>query len=233
MPLCGAIAAGCPAVIKPAEDAAATARLLARLIPQYLDTSSYAVILGGPKEAGWLLERPDWGLVFFTGGSRVGRIVYEAAAKHLTPVILELGGCNPCLVMADAKVESTARRIVHGRFVNAGQTCISPNTVWCDERLVDALQKAILEAIVEFYGAKPDGRSFGRQISLARWDAVKALLDGLPAESLVYSGGHDREARFFGPHVVRLATDTAEILSKEVNVDSLLVTFCRFSVQFW
>ena len=131
-PLVGALAGGNAAVLKPSEIAAHTSALMADLVPRYLDSGAVSVVEGGAEETQALLdERFD--LIFFTGGSHVGQIVLEKAAKHLTPVVLELGGKSPCLVDRDASLEVAARRIAWGRFSNAGQTCVAPDYVLVQE----------------------------------------------------------------------------------------------------
>ena len=120
-PLVGAIAAGNCAILKPSEIAAHTSKLLADILPKYFDPAYIAVVEGGVEISQQLLaEKFDH--IFFTGGTTIGRKVMEAAAKHLTPVTLELGGKSPCIVDADTNIEYTARRITWGKFINAGQT---------------------------------------------------------------------------------------------------------------
>ena len=127
-PLVGALAAGNAAVVKPSEVAPATSAVLARLLPQYLDAAAVHVVEGGvPETTALLAERFDH--IFYTGNGAVGRIVLEAAARHLTPVTLELGGKSPAFVADDADLEVAARRIAWGKFINAGQTCVAPDYV--------------------------------------------------------------------------------------------------------
>src|SRR3954463_4808550 len=127
-PLVAAIAAGNAAVIKPSEVSPATAEVIARLIPQYLDREAFSVVLGAVPETTALLEQ-QWDHIFFTGGPGVARIVMAAAANHLTPVVLELGGKNPTIVHTTANLRVAARRIAFGRWFNAGQTCTAPDHV--------------------------------------------------------------------------------------------------------
>ena len=127
-PLIGAIAAGNSAVVKPSEVAPHTSAVLARIVPEFLDPECIAIVEGGvPETTALLAERFDH--IFYTGNGRVGRVVMEAAAKHLTPVTLELGGKSPVIVDADADLDVAARRIAFGKFLNAGQTCIAPDYV--------------------------------------------------------------------------------------------------------
>src|SRR3954454_14746396 len=133
-PLVGAIAGGNTAAIKPSEVAAHTSRALARVLPRYLDPSAYVVVEGGIPETTALLEQ-RWDHIFYTGNGIVGRVVMAAAAKHLTPVTLELGGKSPVIVDASANLDVAARRIVWGKYANAGQTCIAPDYVLVDKRV--------------------------------------------------------------------------------------------------
>src|SRR6266487_6449194 len=142
LPMVGALAAGNSVVGKPSEVSAHTSATLARLVPGYLDPECVAIVEGGVTETQALLaERFDY--VFYTGNGRVGRIVMEAAAKHLTPVTLELGGKSPVIVDDAANVEVAARRIAFGKFLNAGQTCIAPDYVL----VADARQDELVEQI--------------------------------------------------------------------------------------
>lgn len=127
-PLIAAISGGNAAVIKPSDVAPVTAELLARLIPDYLDHDAFSVVLGAAPETTALLEQ-QWDHIFFTGGSTAAKIVMAAAAKTLTPVMLELGGKNPAIVHSSADLQVTARRIAQGRWGNAGQTCTAPDYV--------------------------------------------------------------------------------------------------------
>ena len=153
-PLVGALAGGNAAVLKPSEMAAHTSALIADLVPRHLDPEAIAVVQGGADETQALLdERFD--LIFFTGGSRVGQIVLEKAARHLTPVVLELGGKSPCLVDRDASLEVAARRIAWGRFSNAGQTCVAPDYVLVHEAVELELLAHLRAAVAAFYGDDP------------------------------------------------------------------------------
>src|SRR5919199_1075680 len=153
-PLIGAIAAGNCAVLKPSEVAVHTSQLLAEIIPQYFEPSFIAVVEGGKDVTQQLLEE-KFDHIFFTGSTQVGKIIMSAAAKHLTPVTLELGGKSPCIVDADTHLEYTARRIVWGKFINAGQTCIAPDYLLVDRKIKNDLLEHIKQCIRDFYGATP------------------------------------------------------------------------------
>jgi aldehyde dehydrogenase (NAD+) len=176
-PLVGALAAGNTLVLKPSEVAAATSAALAELIPRYLDERAVAVVTGGvPETTALLQERFDH--IFYTGNGRVGRAVMTAAAAHLTPVTLELGGKSPAIVAADAQVEVTARRLAWAKFLNAGQTCVAPDYVLVDRTVEAPLLRALAEAIGRFYGPDPRvSRDYARIVNESHFARLTGLLD--------------------------------------------------------
>ena len=177
LPLVGAIAAGNCAVVKPSELAPATSALIAKWIPKYLDPKAVQVIEGGVPETTAVL-REKWDHIFYTGNGRVGRIVMEAASKHLTPVTLELGGKSPAIVDETADLDTAAKRIVFGKFFNAGQTCVAPDYVLAHQDVHDALVNRMVSAIREFYGDDPKKTpDFGRIINDRHHSRLVGLLD--------------------------------------------------------
>jgi aldehyde dehydrogenase (NAD+) len=153
-PLAVALAAGNAAVVKPSELVPETSAILARLLREYLDPDAVAVVEGGPEVSTALLEQ-RFDHIFFTGSTTVGRIVAQAAAKHLTPTLLELSGKSPVIVGPDVNLDITAKRLAWGKSLNAGQTCIAPDYVLVDRRNKDALVERLVQAIHEFYGPDP------------------------------------------------------------------------------
>jgi len=153
-PLIAALAAGNCVVVKPSEVAPATSAAMAELLPKYLDVEAVAVVQGAVPETTALLEQ-KFDHILYTGNGAVGRIVMAAAAKHLTPVTLELGGKSPTLVDASADLEVAARRIAFGKFFNAGQTCIAPDYVLVDRKVEDRLLDALKRVLCDFYGEDP------------------------------------------------------------------------------
>src|SRR6266508_6901702 len=145
------ISAGNCVVGKPSEIAPATSRLMARLVPQFLDPDTVAVVEGAVDETTALLEQ-RFDHILYTGNGRVGRIVMEAAAKHLTPVTLELGGKSPAIVDRDADIKVAAKRIAFGKWINAGQTCIAPDFVLVHRDVERELVKKLRHAIRGFFG---------------------------------------------------------------------------------
>ena len=215
-PLVPAIAAGNTVVLKPSEVAPATAALLADIVPQYLDASVVTLVNGGVDETTVLLAE-QFDHIFYTGNGTVGRIVMAAAAKHLTPVTLELGGKSPAIVAADADIEVAARRIAWGKFLNAGQTCVAPDYVLVDAKVEDEFMGAMLRAVHDFYGddplASPD---YGRIVNTRHWDRLTGLLDGGGFESTICGGHGQREARYIPPTVLAGVEPDAPLMQQEI-----------------
>lgn len=171
-PAVGAIAAGNTLILKPSEIAAASAHLMAELVPQYLDNDAIAVVEGDGATSQELIAQ---GLdrVLFTGGTEIGRKVYEGAAPHLTPCTLELGGKSPVIVAADADVEVAAKRIAWMKLLNAGQTCVAPDYVLADATIRDELVDKIGAAITKFTSDKPSGM---RVVNQRQFDRISGYL---------------------------------------------------------
>jgi aldehyde dehydrogenase (NAD+) len=213
-PLIGAIAAGNCAVLKPSELAPATSALLARFIPQYLDNDCVQVVEGGPAEANAILaERFDY--IFYTGGSSVGRIVMEAAAKHLTPVTLELGGKSPCIVDEHTDLAVAARRILWGKFLNAGQTCIAPDYVLVHEKVESELLARMKQTVHDFFGDDPQkSPDFARIVNLRHYRRLMNLLPG-SGEILVGGSGNEDE-RYFEPTILHQVPPDSPAMMEEI-----------------
>ncbi|HYL51007.1 MAG TPA: aldehyde dehydrogenase family protein, partial [Acidimicrobiia bacterium] len=212
-PLIGAIAAGNCAVLKPSEVAPHASRTLARILPEYLDPDAVAVVEGAvPETTALLAERFDH--VFYTGNGAVGRIVMEAAAKHLTPVTLELGGKSPAIVDRHADVAVAARRIAWGKYVNAGQTCVAPDYVLVDAQLEDALLDRLRESVHQFYGADPRrSPDYARIVNDRHFERLQRLArDG----EIVYGGEHDAASRYFAPTALRNVPVGASVMQEEI-----------------
>lgn len=175
-PLADALAAGNAVCLKPSELASRTSALIARLVPRYLDPDAVAVVEGGAAQTGMLLAQP-FDHVFYTGGERVGRIVMKAAAEHLTPVTLELGGKSPVFVDGTCDLAVAARRIAWGRFTNAGQTCVAPDYVLATSDVAQRLAERIAVAVREFYGEDPrHSPDYGRIVNDRHVDRLCGLL---------------------------------------------------------
>jgi len=213
-PLVGAIAGGNAAVIKPSDKAPATAAVLARLIPEYLDTDSFSVVLGGRAEMTALLEQ-RWDHIFFTGSSTVGKIVMAAAAKHLTPVVLELGGKNPAIVHSSANLRVAARRIAQGRWQNSGQLCLAPDYVLVLKEVKEEFLRHLKDAAVEFYRAPQQSVDYGCIVNTREYDRLMALLDNGDGD-VYYSGEHDRENRCMAPTILVNVAPDAVVMEDEI-----------------
>jgi aldehyde dehydrogenase (NAD+) len=213
IPLAGALAAGNAAVVKLSEVAPHSASLMATHLERYLDPAAVIVVEGGPETAARLLEL-RFDKIFFTGQSRVGRIVMTAAAAHLTPVTLELGGKNPAIVAADSPLEITARRIAWGRFMNAGQICVAPDYVLVPEPLRLPFLSAVQRAITRFYGPDPRrSQSFGRIVNERHFARLLALLrDG----RIAIGGQSDEKDRYIAPTVLTDLPNHAAVLQEEI-----------------
>ncbi|MGK4578601.1 aldehyde dehydrogenase family protein [Kitasatospora sp. HPMI-4] len=212
-PLVGAIAAGNCVVVKPSELAPATSALLAHWLPRTLDRQAVAVVEGGVAETTALLEQ-RFDHVFYTGNGTVGRIVMTAAARHLTPVTLELGGKSPAVVEPGTDLATAARRIAWGKFMNAGQTCVAPDYVLAIGDTATALEGHLTTAIRELYGAEP-ARSpdYGRIVNERHFDRLTALL----ADARIVTGGdHDRATRYLSPTVLADVAPDAPVMREEI-----------------
>jgi len=213
-PLVGAISAGCPALLKPSEFAPATSALLAAELARYLDPSQVAVVTGGVPETTALLALP-FDLIFFTGGEQVGRIVMQAAARRLTPVVLELGGKSPCLVDRSADLDVAARRIIWGKTYNAGQTCVAPDYVLAHEAIVEPLVARLIEAIRGFFGPNPrQSPDFGRIVNHRHLDRLLGLIAG--GGQIRHGGDHDRDNRYLAPTIILNPPPSSPIHTQEI-----------------
>ncbi len=212
-PLVSALAAGNCVVIKPSEHAPATADLIDEIIAKNFDREIVAVVTGGAEVSQALLKE-KWDKIFFTGGTEIGRKVMEAAAKHLTPVTLELGGKCPCIVAKDAKLDVAARRIVWGKFMNAGQTCVAPDHVWVDRSVSADLIAAIKVAIRDFYGDDTSkSEDFGRIVNEQHHDRLVSLLEG---EKVEIGGQHDKSDCYIAPTVLSGVGLDSKVMKEEI-----------------
>uniref|UniRef100_A0A8C6STC1 Aldehyde dehydrogenase n=1 Tax=Neogobius melanostomus TaxID=47308 RepID=A0A8C6STC1_9GOBI len=212
-PLVGAIAAGNAAVVKPSELSECSSLLLRALLPRYLDKDLYPVVTGGVSETQELL-RQRWDHVFYTGSSSVGRLVMEAAAAHLTPVTLELGGKSPCYIHSDCNIRVVARRITWGKFVNCGQTCIAPDYVLCEPSVQNQLIDCIRLTLLEFYGADPKSSpDYGRIINQRHFNRILSLMEGYVP---VIGGQSDASQRYIAPTVLRDVPPQSRLMQEEI-----------------
>ena len=212
-PLLGAIAAGNCAIIKPSEIAVNTSEVVADLIANTFESNYIAAVTGGVEVSQKLLaEKFDY--ILFTGGTKVGKIVMEAAAKNLTPVTLELGGKSPCIVDDDIQLEYTAKRITWGKFINAGQTCVAPDYLLVNKSVKSNLLEKIKQSIDKFYGENPlESPDYGRIVNEQQFNRLSDLLK---EGKIVIGGDTKSEERYISPTVIEGVNWDAEIMQEEI-----------------
>ncbi|WP_022901734.1 aldehyde dehydrogenase family protein [Humibacter albus] len=212
-PVVAAVAAGNAVVMKPSELAPATSATVARLVPQYLDLRAISVVEGAVPETTALLEQ-RFDHIFYTGGARVGRIVATAAARHLTPITLELGGKSPVYVDDSVDLRAAAKRIAWGKFLNAGQTCVAPDYLLATTSVADRIVPLIGDAVRELYGNDPQASGdYARIVDDARFGVLNALLDDGTA---AIGGTADAEDRYIAPTVLTNVPDDAAVMQEEI-----------------
>jgi len=213
VPLIGAIAAGNCAVVKPSELAPQTSSVLKKLIDEAFLPDYVSAVEGGPREASALLEQ-EFDYIFFTGSSRLGKIVMRSAADHLTPLTLELGGKNPVVVDQSANIPAAARRIVWAKYLNAGQTCVSPDYLLVHRDVRERLLSEIAQAIRRFYGERPQaGGDLSRIVNRTHYDRLQALLS---AAHVVIGGRSDETQLFIEPTVVDGVGPESPVMAEEI-----------------
>ena len=212
-PLVGAITAGNCAIIKPSELSPHTSRLLAEIIGKHFDPA-YIALLEGGRETSQKLIAEKFDHLFFTGGTAVGKIVMEAAAKNLTPVTLELGGKSPCIVDTEINLEHTAKRITWGKFINAGQTCIAPDYILVDKKIKTNLVDSLKKCLQEFYGDNPaTSPDYARIITQQHFERLVNLLkDG----EILIGGETEPGERYIAPTVIHNVSLTDPIMQEEI-----------------
>ncbi|KAL8791339.1 MAG: hypothetical protein Q9195_005958 [Heterodermia aff. obscurata] len=212
-PLMAAISAGCCAMLKPSEISVASQDLMLEIIPKYLDSRAIRVVTGGPKETTLILEH-RFDQIFYTGSGNVGKIIQKAAAKHLTPTVLELGGQGPAIVTPSANIDVSAKRILFSKFLNSGQICLATNHVYVDPSIHDEFVDRIGYHLKEFLknGGK-DGMS--RIISDRNFERVASLLEGTQGK-VVHGGEQDKATRYIHPTVVTDVTLQDSVMSQEL-----------------
>jgi len=197
-PLLGAICAGNCAVIKPSEFTPHVSAVVERLIAETFDSAFVAVVQGEQEETTWLLQNA-FDFIFFTGSTRVGSIVMEAAAKQLIPVALELGGKSPSIVHRTANIEVAAKRIMWGKYINNGQTCIAPDYILIDEAIKDQFIKACQSALNAFYGENIEqSEDYSRIVNERHFNRLVSMIEH-DKEQLIFGGSHKQETRYIEP----------------------------------
>tara|TARA_B100001059_G_scaffold81637_1_gene79655 strand:+ start:878 stop:2254 length:1377 start_codon:yes stop_codon:yes gene_type:complete len=196
VPTIGAVAAGNTVVIKPSEHSPEINKILVTIIKESFDPGHVTTVIGDSKEAQELLKL-RWDFIAFTGSTTVGKIVAKAAAEFLTPTMLELGGKNPCIVEESSNIKLTAKRIVWGKFVNCGQTCIAPDYIMVQNKIKDKLIEALKSSIQDAYGTNPmESKSYGRLVNKSNFDRINKMVKG---GKIIYGGDSDASKKFISP----------------------------------
>lgn len=212
-PLIGAIAAGNCSIIKPSENSPHTSHILNKIINENFEPNYLKVIEGGVETSQALLtEKFDH--IFFTGGTKIGQIVMEMAAKNLTPVTLELGGKSPCIVDTNINLKEAAKRITWGKFINSGQTCIAPDYLLVDRQIKQELITEIKKCIVNFYGENPEqSPDYARIINQQQ---LKRLSNLLSQENIIFGGQINHETNYLAPTLLDQVDPNSPIMQEEI-----------------
>ncbi len=212
-PLVGAIAAGNCCVVKPSAYAPAVSRVLAQMLTETFEERYVAVVEGGRQENQDLLEQ-RFDYIFFTGGVKVGKLVMEKASAHLTPVTLELGGKSPCIIDRTADIRIAARRLVFGKYLNCGQTCVAPDYVLVEQCVQKELLACIQKEIIKQYGERPfENPSYGKMINRKHFDRVMKLID---KKKLVYGGACHADTLQIEPTVLKDVIEEDAVMQEEI-----------------
>jgi aldehyde dehydrogenase (NAD+) len=214
-PMVAAIGAGNCVVLKPSELSSAVSQLLARLIPKYLDKKAFYVYEGGVEETTELLKQ-RFDHIMYTGSEVVGKIVMRAASEHLTPVCLELGGKSPCIVDENINLKVAARRIIWGKFLNAGQTCIAPDYILVTPRQREPLLKELEKQLTKQYGQEPiNSVDYGRIINHRHFDRLVSYLENME-DKIVVGGQVERDMKFIAPTIVFDPELDSKLMTQEI-----------------
>lgn len=211
--LIGAISAGCCSILKPSPDAPTIAKLMETMLNETFD-SNYISVIQGAKKTNTILFSKRFDIIFFTGSPKVGKVVMKAAAEHLTPVVLELGGKSPCIVDADANIDVAAKRIAWGKLINAGQTCIAPDYLFAHSAIKKELLDKIAENITIMYGENIKGsRFYPRIINKNTTERLSSLLH----EGDIHTGGDvDIDTKFIAPTIIDNVQPDFSIMQNEI-----------------
>lgn len=212
-PLADAIAAGNTAIVKPSAYSPATGELMKKIIEECFPPEYVAVVTGGRKENACLLEQ-KFDFVFFTGSQNVGREVLRHTAETLTPAVLELGGKSPCIVDETAKIKLAAKRIVFGKYLNCGQTCVAPDYILCQSSVKDQLIEEICRQVKKQYGEKPlENPDYGKMINEKHFERVRGLIE---KEKTVLGGQVNRQTLQIEPTVMDGVTWEDAVMQEEI-----------------
>ena len=212
-PLVGAISAGCTAMLKPSPYVPNVSRVLTEMIRATFP-EEYIAIVEGNREVNKMLLAERWDLIFFTGSPSLGKMVMEAAAKHLTPVVLELGGKSPCIIDKSANLEVTAKRVAWGKALNAGQTCIAPDYLMIHEEVKDKFLKLLVKEWKHLLTKDPQkAKHFVRIVSDK---ALERLISYLDNGTIYHGGRYDKEERYLSPTILTDVSPDAPVMQEEI-----------------
>ena len=212
-PLVDAVAAGNTVILKTSAYSPATSAVIEKIISEGFPDKYIAVVTGGREENSSLLTN-RFDHIFFTGSQAVGKEVLRHAAENLTPVTLELGGKSPCIVDATANIKLAARRIVFGKFLNCGQTCVAPDYILCDEKVRDELTDTLRREIIRQFGEKPlENNDYGKIINKKHFDRLLGLID---SSKVVFGGGSDEATLRIEPTVMENVTFEDKVMQEEI-----------------
>lgn len=212
-PLIGALAAGNTVIMKPSSLNPQTANVMEKMAKEFFAPEVFQIFQGSTEVTDALLEE-RFDHIFFTGSPRVGKIVMAKAARHLTPVTLELGGKSPTIVHSDAKLDIAAKRILAGKMMNVGQTCIAPDHVFVHASIKDAFERKLVELVKTFYGDDPQrSPDLGRMINAKHFERVKALID---PKKILTGGQTDAKELYIAPTILRDVTLEDAVMQEEI-----------------
>lgn len=212
-PLADAIAAGNTVILKPSAYSPATSKIIEKIITESFASEYVAVVTGGRAENQALLDQ-KFDFVFFTGSQAVGKEVLRHTAEHLTPAVLELGGKSPCIVDESANLKLSAKRIVFGKFLNCGQTCVAPDYILCERSVKDKFVDEVVKQIKKQYGDKPlENENYGKIINEKHFDRLLGLID---KEKVIIGGETNRETQQIAPTVMDGVTEKDSVMGEEI-----------------
>ena len=212
-PLADAIAAGNTAIVKPSAYSPATSKIIEKIVTECFAPEYVAVVTGGRAENRALLEQ-KFDFVFFTGSQAVGKEVLRHTAEHLTPAVLELGGKSPCIVEKSANIKLAAKRIVFGKYLNCGQTCVAPDYILCENSVKDAFIKEVITQIKKQYGDTPlENKNYGKIINERHFERLCGLID---QKKVVFGGETNPKTNQIAPTVMDHVTESDAVMGEEI-----------------
>lgn len=230
-PLANAIAAGNTAIVKPSAYSPETSNVIKKLISECFPENYVAVVTGGRKENAELLDK-KFDMVFFTGSQSVGKTVLQKCSEHLTPAVLELGGKSPCIVDSSAKIKLAAKRIVFGKFLNCGQTCVAPDYILCEESVADKLVSEIENQILKQYGENPieNNVNYGKIVNEKHFERLVSLIN---KDKIAFGGKSDANTLKIEPTVLTGVTFEDDVMKEEIFGPILpIITYKEFDEVF-